>query len=160
MNSHLKLSNRQVIDGLLAQFQNTPGGLLPLLHAVQDTLGFIPPESVDHIADGFNRSRAEVHGVITYYHHFRMSPPGRHLIQVCRGEACQACGSEALLAEMEGALGCKSHDTSADGNYTLEAAYCLGLCSVSPAVQVDDRLIGRANVDRVREVLNHMEGKQ
>ena len=124
--------------------RDLPGGLLPALHAVQDALGHVPDEAVPVLAQALNRSRAEVHGVITYYHHFRRTPPGRTVVQVCRAEACQACGAEDLLAHAERALGCASHETRADGAVTLEPVYCLGLCASSPAMQGDDRLEGRA----------------
>jgi len=134
------------------------GGLLPLLHAIQDALGFIPPTSVDPIARGMNLSRAEVHGVITYYHHFRTHPPGRHVLQVCRAESCKACGGDALLALAERTLGCRVHETSADGQVTLEPVFCLGLCASSPAVQLDDQLHARMSEDKLRRLLQGVEG--
>ena len=143
MNMPLPEPERLLVSELLSQYKDQAGGLLPLLHAVQDRLGFIPPSSVPLIALAMNLSRAEVHGVITYYHFFRSTPPGQHVIQICRAEACQACGSEELIAHAEKILGCSSHGTSADGQYTLEPVYCLGLCASSPAVQIDDKLHAR-----------------
>lgn len=143
MNMPLPEPERLLVSDLLSQYKDQAGGLLPLLHAVQDRLGFIPPSSVPLIALAMNLSRAEVHGVITYYHFFRSTPPGQHVIQICRAEACQACGSEELIAHAEKILGCSSHGTSADGQYTLEPVYCLGLCASSPAVQIDDKLHAR-----------------
>lgn len=102
------------------------------------------------IAEAMNLSRAEVHGVITYYHFFRSTPPGKHVIQICRAEACQACGSEELMAHAEQLLGCKSHETSADGAYSLEPVYCLGLCASSPAVQIDDKLHARMTAAKLQ----------
>ena len=128
----------------LAQHMQEPGALLPVLHAVQDALGHVPADAVPAIAEALNLSRAEVHGVITYYHFFRNAPPGRHVLQVCRAEACQSCGAEELLAHAERTLGCERHHTRADGALTLEPVYCLGLCASSPAMQVDGRLQGRA----------------
>ena len=143
MNMPLPEPERLLVSQLLSQYQTQAGGLLPLLHAVQDSLGFIPPSCVPLIAEAMNLSRAEVHGVITYYHFFRSTPPGQHVIQICRAEACQSCGSEELMAQAEKILGCSSHGTSADGQYTLEPIYCLGLCASSPAVQIDDKLHAR-----------------
>ncbi len=144
------------VQALVEQHRDRPGALLPLLHAVQEALGHVPPDAVAVIAKGLNLSRAEVHGVITYYHFFRQAPAGRHVVQVCRAEACQACGGEALLAHAEQVLGCKVHQTRADGAVTLEAVYCLGLCASSPAIQIDDRLHARmtpAKLDRLTAAL-------
>ena len=140
------------IDALVEAHRGRPGALLPLLHAVQDHFGHVPPDAVPLIARGLNLSRAEVHGVVTYYHYFRQTPPGRHVVQVCRAEACQACGADELLAQAEKKLGCKAHETRADGAVTLEPVYCLGLCASSPAIQVDDKLHGRctpATLERI-----------
>lgn len=128
------------VERLVCQHKHLPGALLPLLHAVQDTLGHVPDDAVPVIAAGLNLSRAEVHGVITYYHHFRREPAGRTVVQLCRAEACQSCGADALLAHAERTLGCAVHHTRADGAFTLEAVYCLGLCASSPAMLVGDTL--------------------
>ncbi|WP_140634311.1 formate dehydrogenase subunit gamma [Methylibium rhizosphaerae] len=141
-----------VVEPLVGRFRQVPGGLLPLLHAVQEALGHIPPDAVPAIAAGMNLSRAEVHGVISYYHHFRSEPPGRTVVQVCKAESCKACGADALLAHAERTLHCQEHHTRGDGAYTLEPVYCLGLCAVSPAVMVGDRLhalMTPAKFDRV-----------
>ncbi|HEV8688666.1 MAG TPA: formate dehydrogenase subunit gamma [Ideonella sp.] len=126
------------VRNVLARHAGTPGALLPILHDVQDALGHIPKDMVPEIASGLNLSRAEVHGVVTYYHHFRAEPAARHVIQICRAEACQAMGAEALLAHAQARLGCAAHGTSKDGAFTLEPAYCLGLCASSPAMTLDD----------------------
>lgn len=123
--------------------KDVPGGLLPALHAVQDALGYVPDEAIPVLAQALNRSRAEVYGVLTFYRHFRRAPPGRRVVQVCCAEACQACGANALLAHAEHLLACKSHETRADGEVTLEPVYCLGLCASAPAVQIDDRVHAR-----------------
>ncbi|MES2148492.1 MAG: formate dehydrogenase subunit gamma [Pseudomonadota bacterium] len=126
--------------------------LLPVLHAIQDTLGFIPPDSVSEIGAAFNLSRAEVHGVITFYHYFRSAPPARHVIQLCRAEACQSMGGDALLAHAERALGCAMHAHTADGAFALEPVYCLGQCATAPAIAVGDALHARvtpARFDRI-----------
>jgi formate dehydrogenase subunit gamma len=141
---------------LVDAHKDRPGALLPLLHAVQETFGHVPADAVPVIAKGLNLSRAEVHGVVTYYHFFRQTPPGRHVVQVCRAEACQACGADELLAQAERLLGCKVHETRADGAVTLEPVYCLGLCASSPAIQVDDRLHGRMTVDRLQAIADRL----
>lgn len=127
------------VQAALARWADAPGALLPVLHEVQHALGCVPPEAVPPIAEALNLSRAEVHGVISYYHHFRREPAGRHVIQVCRAEACQAMGADALLAHAEQRLGCAAHASSADGRWTLEPVYCLGLCASSPAIAIDER---------------------
>jgi len=140
-------SPASVTQAVLARHIDEPGALLPILHEVQDALGHIPREAVPQIAEGLNLSRAEVHGVVTYYHHFRADKPGRHVVQVCRAEACQSMGADALMAHAELTLGCATHgghgSTSADGRYTLNPVYCLGLCASSPAVAIDDKLHAR-----------------
>lgn len=142
-------ANSAALQRALAAHAHEPGALLPVLHAVQDALGYVPAEAVPEIARALNLSRAEVHGVVTYYHFFRDAPPGRHVVHVCRAEACQAMGAEALLAHAETTLGCARHGTRADGAVTLEAAYCLGLCASSPAVQIDDRVYARVTPQRL-----------
>jgi formate dehydrogenase subunit gamma len=147
-----------VTEAVLARHVGEPGALLPILHEVQDALGHIPREIVPQIAEGLNLSRAEVHGVVTYYHHFRAEAPGRHVIQVCRAEACQAMGSDALMAHAEHTLGCHTHgghgSTSADGRYTLNPVYCLGLCASSPAVVVNDKLHARMTPAKFDQLVN------
>ena len=143
-----------LVQTLIHQHGNRSGALLPLLHAVQDALGHIPADAVPLIAEGLNLSRAEIHGVVTYYHFFRQAPAGRHVVQICRAESCKACGADALLAHAENLFGCKAHSTRGDGAVTLEPVYCLGLCAQSPAVQIGDRLHARmtpAKLDRLAE---------
>ncbi len=119
-----------ILAPILAAHREQPGALLPVLHAVQDALGHIPPESVPEIARALSLSRAEVHGVISYYHHFRQEPSGRHVVRVCCAEACQAVGAEALAEHARAR--CAGTDVA------LEPVYCLGLCACGPAVQVDE----------------------
>ena len=145
---------------LLTKHQGQAGGLLPLLHAIQDQRGFVPADAVPLIAQAMNLSRAEVHGVISYYHHFRTEAPGQHVVQICRAEACQACGSEALMAQAQVSLGCAEHETSADGRFTLESVYCLGLCASSPAVQIGDRLHARMDPAKLQQLLATTGGAQ
>lgn len=136
------------IARLIAEMRDMPGALLPLLHAIQDLKGFIPPDSVNFIAEALNLSRAEVHGVITFYHHFKSKPDARHTIQICRAEACQSMGSEALWEHACSHLQVDPHAalhgaSTADGSVTLRPVYCLGLCSSSPAMVVDEQVHAR-----------------
>ena len=150
-------SHSDTVQALIAQHAHEPGGLLPLLHAIQDALGYIPDDQVAAIAKGMNRSRAEVHGVITYYHHFRSQPAAKHVVQICAAEACKACGADALMALAEKTLGCQAHGTSAKGAVTLEPVYCLGLCASSPALQVDDTLHARVSPEQLQNLLHTLE---
>lgn len=129
------------VDVAIARHRRQPGALLPILHALQDALGHVPPDAVPRIADALNLSRAEVHGVISFYHHFRSSPPGRHIVRVCRAEACQALGSRVLEAHAKDVLGIGFHETTTDGTITLEPVYCLGNCGCGPSVLVDDEVL-------------------
>ena len=131
------------VDAALAAHRDTPGGLLPILHAIQATVGHVPPAAVPVIADALNLSRADVHGVVSFYHDFRDRPAGRHVIKVCRAEACQSVGAEALVAHACRQLGVALHGTAADGSITLDPVYCLGNCALAPAVQVDGTVHGR-----------------
>jgi formate dehydrogenase subunit gamma len=133
---------------LIAAHADTPGGLMPLLHAVQDAHGYIPADAVPAIAKGMNLSRAEVHGVMTYYSHFHEHALGKTVVQVCVAESCKACGGDALMAHAEKALGCASKGTSSNGAYSLEPVYCLGLCAQSPAVQINDDVHARMNTTK------------
>ena len=141
------------LSALIETHRHRPGALLPLLQAVQAELGCVPDEAVPEIAAALNLSRAEVHGVITYYPLFRRQPAGRHRLQICRAEACRACGGEGLQALAEQLLGCAEHETRADGAVTLEPVYCLGLCAIAPALQLDERQHGRVTPERLRELL-------
>jgi formate dehydrogenase subunit gamma len=136
-------SLKSSVKAILLEHGCEQSELLPILHAIQDSLGYIPLDAVDDISKALNLSRAEVHGVITYYHHFRNLPAGRHLIQLCRAEACQSMGADALLTHAETLLGCKLDETTSDGRFTLEAAYCLGLCACSPALSVNGEVHAR-----------------
>jgi formate dehydrogenase subunit gamma len=132
----------EAVATVLAEHRDRPGALLPILHGIQHALGYVPPESVETIAKSLNLSRAEVHGVITFYHEFRSTPPGKHVIKLCRAESCQAVGADALIAHAEQKLGVSMHQTSDDGRYTLEPIYCLGNCALSPAMTVNDEIHG------------------
>jgi formate dehydrogenase subunit gamma len=148
------------VDGIVASLAGEPGALLPILHSVQKQLGYIPVEAVERIAAGLNLSRAEVHGVISFYHYFRQHPPGRHVVQVCRAEACQAVQGEATEAHARKCLGTDFHGTSSDGNFSLEAVYCLGNCAAGPSVMIDDRLYGRVTPARFDELMNEWRARK
>jgi formate dehydrogenase subunit gamma len=134
----------EVIDRLRA----LPGALLPILHGVQDALGYVPPGAVALIAAELNLTRAEVHGVVTFYHYFRTTRPGRQVLQLCRAEACQALGAAALERHAKQRLGVDFHGTTADGRYTLEPVYCLGNCACGPSLMLGQELHGRVSAER------------
>lgn len=140
-----KLDLQGQIGAIINQHKDMPGALLPLLHAVQDTIGYVPESSYSQIAKALSLSVAEVHGVVTFYHHFRTHKPGRHVMQICRAESCQSMGSEALEAHAKKCLNVDYHQTTADDAITLEPVYCLGNCALSPAVMLDDEVYGRVS---------------
>ena len=133
------------LQALINARAELPGALLPILHAIQDALGHVPKEAVPLIAKALNLSRAEVHGVLSFYQHFRTEPSGRHVVQVCRAEACLAVGAAALEAHVKRALGCDYHQTSSDGAVTLEPVYCLGNCACGPSIRVGDEVRGKVD---------------
>lgn len=141
------------INAHIAAHQRVPGALLPLLHAIQDDIGYIPEETYPQISKGLALSIAEVHGVVTFYHHFRTHPVGQHILQICRAESCQAMGSEKLEADVKAKLGIDYHETTKDGAVTLVPVYCLGNCACSPAVMLDDEVYGRMDADKVQEII-------
>ena len=124
-----------------------PGALLPVLHSLQDAFGYIDEAAVPIIAEALNLSRAEVHGTISFYHDFRHHPPGRHILKMCRAEACQSMGCESMIRHVERRLETPLGKTTADGRFTLEPVYCLGNCALSPAVMLDGKLYGRVSPD-------------
>jgi formate dehydrogenase subunit gamma len=141
------------VSEALARLKDLPGGLLPILHAIQDEVGHVPEEAVPTIARVLNLSRAEVHGVVSFYHHFRSTPPGRHVLQMCRAEACQSMGAGNLAAQVRERLGIDFHETTADGSLTLEPVYCLGNCACSPAVMLDGVPHGRMNSEGLEALI-------
>ena len=138
---------------ILAQSRDRPGPLLELLHAIQDAFGYVPPETIGLLAEHLNLSRAEVHGVVTFYSHFRSMPPGQHVLQLCCAESCQALGAEALAEHARERLGVDFHGRTPDGRFSLEPVYCLGNCACSPAVMLDGRLYGRVTPERFDALL-------
>ncbi len=141
------------IKAHIAQHKSMPGGLLPLLHAIQDDIGYVPQDAYLPISKGLALSVAEVHGVVTFYHHFRTHPVGKHILHVCRAESCQAMGAGNLEAQIKSKLGIDYHQTTTDGAITLEPIYCLGNCACSPAVMLDDEVYGRVNIEMVAELI-------
>jgi len=136
------------IERALADHAAQPGPLLLVLHAVQQRLGYIPPAAVPVIASTLNLSRAEIHGVITFYHYFRQHPPGRHVVQLCQAEACKSMRGEQLTAHARLRLDIDFHQTTRDGAFSLEPVYCLGNCACAPSVMIDGELHGRVTADR------------
>jgi len=141
------------IHSIIDRLRGQPGPLLLVLHAIQDEFGYVPPEAEPLIAVGLNLSRAEVHGCVTFYHFFRHSPPGRHVVQLCRAEACKSMDADKLAAHATRTLGIDFHQTTADGKFSLEPVYCLGNCACSPAMMIDGQLYGRVTNSRFDELL-------
>jgi formate dehydrogenase subunit gamma len=129
------------------------GATLPILHALQDAFGYIHAEAIPMIAETLNLTRAEVHGVVSFYHDFRREPPGRHVLRLCRAEACQSLGADALAEHVRQRLGVDWHDTTADGAITLEPVFCLGLCAVGPSAMLDGTPLGRLDTARIDSAL-------
>ncbi len=147
------MNAEQVVTAAIARYRELEGALLPLLHALQDELGYVPEESVPDIAAALGLSRAEVHGVISFYHDFRSQPGGRHWVQICRAEACQAVGGRELERHARGALGIDFGETTEDGLVSLDAVYCLGNCACSPSLRLDDAIHGRVDSQRFDQLL-------
>ena len=145
--------DRETVQGIIAGLKDKPGALLPVLHGIQDTLGYVPPGSVPLIASELNLSRAEVHGVITFYHYFRDTPPGEQTIYVCRAESCQSMGSKMLEDHVKQCLGVDYHQTTADGAFSLEPVYCLGNCACSPSIMIDKEVYGRVTPQRFDDII-------
>ena len=134
---------------IIAEHSGQEGATLVILHALQEAFGYVPEAAIPMVAQALNLSRAEVHGVFTFYHDFRHKPAGRHVLKLCRAEACQAAGGDALAARAESKLGVSLGNTTADERVTLEPIYCLGLCSTAPSAMLDGRLIGRLDEKRL-----------
>jgi formate dehydrogenase subunit gamma len=134
---------------IIAEHGKLEGATLVILHALQEAFGYVPEPAVPMIASALNLSRAEVHGVFTFYHDFRHQPAGRHVLKLCRAEACQAAGGDALAARAETTLGISLGTTTADRRVTLEPIYCLGLCATAPSAMLDGRVVGRLDEARI-----------
>jgi formate dehydrogenase subunit gamma len=141
--------NTESAAAIIAQERDQEGALLPILHALQQAFGHVPEDAVPLIANALNLSRAEVHGVVTFYHDFRREPAGRRVLKICRAEACQAAGCEALVGRAEKKLGIAAGQTTPDRRVTLEPVYCLGLCATAPSAMLDGRVVGRLDEQRL-----------
>jgi formate dehydrogenase subunit gamma len=146
-------SMEDTIESLVAHFADVPGGLLPLLHAVQEEFGHVPRDAVPLLAKGMGLSRAEVHGVIGFYHDFRTEPRGETTIHLCRAEACQAMGARELEVHVKSYLGVDYGETTGDGRFTLEPVYCLGNCACSPSVRIGDDVYARVTPERFNKLV-------
>jgi len=134
---------------IIAEHSHLEGATLVILHALQGAFGYVPEQAIPMVAEALNLSRAEVHGVFTFYHDFRHQPAGRHVLKLCRAEACQAAGGDALTARAEAKLGISIGNTTADDRVTLEPIYCLGLCATAPSAMLDGRVVGRLDEARL-----------
>jgi formate dehydrogenase subunit gamma len=153
-------TKQQAVLLAIDENKHLEGALLPILHRIQHDLGHIPSEHVIDIAEGLNLSRAEVHGVITFYHSFKTEPQGKHIIEVCRAESCQAKGGRAIEAAVKAKLGIDFDQTTADGEITLEPVYCLGNCACSPAVKINSQIYGRVTQERVNDLIDSLKAEQ
>jgi formate dehydrogenase subunit gamma len=149
----------EVFASIIKEHQELPGALLPILHAIQNEVGYVPDEAIAQIAGGLNLSRAEVHGVISFYHHFRSAPTGRHVVQICRAESCQAMGSRELEAHVKQSLNVDFHQTTADGQFTLLPVYCLGNCACSPAIRIGDDIYGRVDNAKLDSLIDRLSAQ-
>jgi formate dehydrogenase subunit gamma len=154
MNNTKPSFNVDQVARIIEQHKNRPGALLPILHGIQDELSFIPSEVLPVVAKQLNLSRAEVHGVVSFYHYFRTSPPGRNIVQICRAESCQAMGSRNLEAHAKQSLGIDFNQTSIDREFTLLPVYCLGNCACSPAVRIGDVVYGNVDIDTFDQLMH------
>jgi formate dehydrogenase subunit gamma len=157
-NSILNPEDLKIVDHCIADYQGMPGALLPLLHAIQDNIGYVPELAFPLISKALSLSVAEVHGVVTFYHHFRTQKPGRHILQICRAESCQAMGSDAIEAYIKKKLDLNFHETTPDGEITLEPIYCLGNCACSPSVMIDEEVYGRVDSQKIDQLIASLKG--
>jgi formate dehydrogenase subunit gamma len=157
--SSLSKEEQSAVLQACTRLKELPGALLPILHAVQESLGFVPKDSVPLIARELNLSVADVHGVVSFYHYFRQTRPGRHVVHLCRAEACQALGAQALEAHAKASLKIDFHGTTADGAISLEPVYCLGNCALGPSVMIDEHLKGRVTPQRFDALMTQMRGR-
>lgn len=153
MATDLTTQELKSIEEHITAHKRVPGALLPLLHAIQDDIGYIPESVYPQISQALALSIAEVHGVVTFYHHFRTHPSGKHVLQICRAESCQAMGSEALESHAKACLNVEYHGTTRDQALTLEPVYCLGNCALSPAVMMDDEVYGRVDQQKIEALI-------
>jgi formate dehydrogenase subunit gamma len=141
---------------IIEELKDLEGPLLPILHEIQEEFGYVPAESLPVIAEALNISKAEVHGVVTFYHDYRRHPAGRHVLKLCRAEACQSMGGDAIAAQIKQRLGIGFHETAKDNSVTLEPVYCLGLCACAPSAMLDGEVIGRLDADKIDEIVEEV----
>jgi formate dehydrogenase subunit gamma len=141
------------VVNIIDTLKHKEGALLPILHKIQREIGYIPLKTIDIIAKKLQQTPAEIHGVISFYHQFRTSPPGRHKIQICRSEACQSRGSRELEQHAKNVLGIDYHGTTPDNTFSLDNVYCLGNCATGPNVRINDELFGRVSNDKFERIL-------
>ncbi len=151
------VQTKQRVEEILTAHTGMEGALLPILHAVQAEFGHIPPDALPIIAKDLNISRAEVHGVVSFYHDFRETPAGRHIVKLCRAEACQAVGADRIAAHAQNVLGVDWHQTTADGRVTLDPIFCLGLCACGPAAIIDGKVHGRVNEEKLTAIIGALK---
>jgi formate dehydrogenase subunit gamma len=151
--------DKSVVEAIAVALKDKPGALTLILRRIQDDLGWVPPGCIPILAHILNLSRAEVHGVVSFYHDFRHEPPGKNLLRVCRAESCQALGGVELASYIKQRLKCDFGDTTADNAFTLEPVYCLGNCACSPAMMVNGKLVGRVTPERFDALLARLEAK-
>ena len=144
--------NEAEANGILRRHAGREGAVLPILHDFQATFGCVPPAAIRLIADALNLTRAEVHGVVSFYHDFREQPAGRHVLKLCRAEACQSMQGEPLAEQVLKHFGLEWGETTSDGRLTIEAVYCLGLCSCAPSAMLDGEPMGRLSKDSIAEI--------
>lgn len=156
MNVHVKDDVAERTLAIVAELKSLEGPLLPILHAIQHDYGYVPQAALPLIARELNLSRAEVHGVVTFYHEFREHPAGQHVVRICRAEACQSMGGREIADHACQVLDLDWHKTTPDGRVTLEPVYCLGLCSVAPAAEIDGQLYGRVDRDELATLLKEV----
>ncbi|WP_342363271.1 formate dehydrogenase subunit gamma [Terrarubrum flagellatum] len=145
--------NAERASQIIAEHAALEGATLPIMHAMQEAFGHVPDAAVPMIADALNLSRAEIHGCLTFYHDFRRQPAGRHVVKLCRAEACQSVGADALHADIKRELNVDWHETTADGEVTIEPVFCLGLCTCGPAALIDGKPVGALDVGKLRAAL-------
>ncbi|HUO54060.1 MAG TPA: formate dehydrogenase subunit gamma [Rhodoblastus sp.] len=147
------MAERERVRAIIGAHRSLRGALLPILHDIQEEFGFVDPAVVPLLADGLNLSQAEVHGVLSFYHDFRATAPGRHVVKICVAEACQARGCDDLVAHVKRRLQLDFGETGADGAFTLDAVYCLGNCALGPSAEIDGALYGRLDAESFDEIV-------
>lgn len=145
-----------VVTSALEKHEGVQGALLPILHEIQDTLGYIPISAIELIAKGINRSRAEVHGVVSFYHHFRTEKPGKNILQICRSEACQSMGAADVINQVSESLNIDFHETTTDGKITVEPIYCLGHCACAPAIMVNGDPVAKVTREKIKRIIDEL----